>query len=607
MKNLKKIGLFCFAIMALWACSDDPDNNEDDNNTLAETKVSFNNGNPLAVIINDESPTHTSITGTFTNDDGLASYSVYYTNNSGTRSTILENENLGADTKYEFSINVPIPTDVEPGHTGSILIKVLPVKGSKVENATLEINYVEYSDPNNDYFTYSKIPEGLSFVETKAFPTADGHGKLTTGGRGGRVYVVTNLADSGDGSLRYAIERSGARIVVFAVSGTITLTRNLTIKNGDLTIAGQTAPGDGICITGKSIVVDASNVIIRYIRSRPAAYNSTTGDVEADGIDAMWGRNRSNVILDHCSFTWSTDEAASFYGMKNFTMQYCIVGESLYASSHSKGTHGYGGIWGGTDASFHHNLIISNDSRNPRFDGNRKGTEYTGKDQMDFINNVIFNWGKNSIYGGEGSDYNIVNNYFKPGPATKSNVSSRIMEIYDPNRATQDGAPNAEVGKYYFAGNYMEGNADVTANNALGVIDNRSYGVEKLIANAPIANYSIEPETAEKAFETVLAHVGVSTSYDAVDSRLIEFAKTGSATWGDSYGANSGIIDDANSVQGLPELKSGTVTDSDGDGMPDTWETLNGLNPNDKNDGNQYTLNQFYTNIEMYINSITDF
>ncbi len=598
--------IICLLIATSIACSKDENNNGESEKESAKTNITFAAGETINVMIGVQPD---AVTGTITNENGLQSYSAYYTNNNGTRSAIEENVDLAGATSHNFSIQIPIPNNTQAGETGSILIKVTSTDNSAIENKTITINYVEYTNPDRDYFTYSKLPENLNFTETKAFPNAQGYGKYTTGGRSGEVYTVTTLEDdaSKKGSLRYAIERSGARIIVFAISGTIELKSSLTIKNGNITIAGQTAPGDGICLTGNSLIVDADNVIIRYIRSRPASYSSTTGDVETDGLDAAWGRKRNNIIIDHCSFTWSTDEAASFYGNENFTMQYCIIGESLYTSTHTKGSHGYGGIWGGTPATFHHNLIISNDSRNPRFDGNRNGTGYTGKDRVDFINNIIFNWGGNNVYGGEGSDYNIVNNYYKPGPATKSNVSSRIMEIYDPNRAVADGATNPEEGRYYFAGNYMYENKAITDNNLLGVVDNRNYGVEKLITTEPIAEYSITPESAQQAYETILESVGASIKSDAVDIRLINFVKTGIATWGDSYGANTGIIDDAKSVGGLPKLESGQVTDTDLDGMPDKWEELNGLNNSDKSDAKTYTLNKYYTNLEMYINSISDF
>ncbi len=606
--NLRKIGAFLLASIIMVACSTDATTDDGDNGTgeNAITTVVFDAGAQLQVQVGENAPEPSAITGKITNEDGLASYTAYYTHKGGTRTQIGSKVDLAGAISHDFSFQVDYPSSAADGDEGEVLVKVVPVIG-EVENAYLAISFTgeEVVPGDEDTETYTKLPTDLNITEARAFPTAEGYGKGVTGGRGGTVYVVNSLADTNTpGTLRHAINQSGKRMIVFQVGGTIVLTSTLKISNGDVTIAGQTAPGGGICLAGNTLQMDASNVIIRYLRSRPA-YVNTIAD---DGLDASWGRGRSNIILDHCSFTWSTDEAASYYNNSNFTMQYCIVGESMYYSGHTKGTHGYGGIWGGTGATFHHNLIISNDSRNPRFDGNRTGTGMNGRDKLDFMNNVIFNWGGNSVYGGEGSDYNIVNNYYKPGPATKSdnNVNARIMEIYDPARATADGATNAEDGKYYFSGNYMEGNATVTMNNHAGVIVNRAYDISKLLASAPISDYSFTPETALEAYETVLASVGASKVYDAVDSRLVNFARTGTCNYGGAYGANTGIIDDAASVGGLPELASGTVVDADKDGMADKWEELNGLDPT-KNDANEYTLNQFYTNIEMFANGFVDF
>ena len=440
--------------------------------------------------------------------------------------------------------------------------------------------------------TFSALP--VSGQEQLAFPGAEGFGRFTTGGRGGIVYEVTNLNNTGPGSLRQGLEMSGARTIVFRVSGTIDLATDIKIRNGNLTIAGQTAPGDGITIKGSGLVIDANNIIIRYIRIRP-------GDITGRELDALWGRQRSDIIIDHCSLSWSTDEVGSFYDNERFTLQWCILSESLYESVHGKGRHGYGGIWGGKNgATFHHNLLAHHTSRNPRFNGARYTTT-TETEFVDFRNNVIYNWGSNSAYGGEGGNHNIIANYYKPGPATQS--GAKQYRIVDP-----DFSATVPLGKWYVAENYVAGNATVTA-------DNWSGGVQGLTATqlaearveVPFAAAPVTTQTAVDAFESVLEHVGVSHRRDPIDMRIVEETRTGTATYGGVYGAGKGIIDTQETVGGWPELEEGTApVDTDKDGMPDEWELANGLNIADPADRNGDLDEDGYTNLEEYLNSLVE-
>jgi hypothetical protein len=435
-----------------------------------------------------------------------------------------------------------------------------------------------------------------------AFPGAEGGGMYTTGGRGGKIIFVDNLNDKGNGSFRKAVEEEGPRTIVFRVSGNIELQKTLHIKNGNLTIAGQTAPGDGICLKNYGIRIDADNVIVRFIRVRP-------GDVMKEENDAASGIGHKNIIIDHCSFSWAMDEVASFYDNADFTMQWCIISESLYKSEHHKGEHGYGGIWGGLNASFHHNLLSDHTSRNPRFCGPR----YTGKpenEKTDFRNNVIYNWGFNSTYGGEEGSYNMVHNYYKPGPATSKKSGSRILDLtqmfYNP-RINPD---TLRAGWFFISGNMVEGNPEVSENNWNGGVqgkgvDKNAIKKSKLTESIPFA--PVKTTDAETAFTRVLKSAGASSSRDIVDTRIAEEAKTGIEKHGNSFdGGENGIIDSQNDVGGWPELKSFPApVDSDNDGMPDDWEKKNKLNPNHP-DNNEFTINKNYTNIEMYINSLVE-
>lgn len=443
-----------------------------------------------------------------------------------------------------------------------------------------------FGSTNSAFATLTVNPEVL------AFPEAEGYGKYTVGGRGGVVYEVTNLNDSGAGSLRAAVQASGPRTIVFRVSGTILLNSSLNISNPYLTIAGQTAPGDGICLRRHTLNINADQVIIRYIRVR-------YGDEIQNDADAVSMRYRKNIILDHVTASWGDDETLSLYHGENITVQWCMISETLNRG----GTHGFAGIWGSQYSTFHHNLVAHCVSRNMRF---ASGCGYT-----DYRNNVIYNWDYNSAYGAEAhqvndtrtppiefSQVNMVNNYYKPGPATESSVSARIV---NPSYRTV----KTDYGQLYVAGNYVVGNATVTADNWNGGVNPQggSGDIPLVKLNDPWPAMAINQQSAQDAYAAVLQHAGCSRpARDALDLRLMSEVGAGTAT----YGTN-GIIESQSEVGGWPTLNSTTApTDSDHDGMPDTWETAHGLNPNNAADRNTIAPNG-YTMLEKYLNELGAF
>lgn len=474
-------------------------------------------------------------------------------------------------------------------------------------------------EPGDEVYAQFKISaEEDALGQVLAFPGAEGGGMYVTGGRGGKVIHVTNLNDSGEGSLRAAIETSGPRIIVFDACGNISLKSELRIRKGDLTIAGQTAPGDGICLKDNTVRLDADNVIIRFIRFRLGDEGSGLGD----SSDAIWGRYHKDIILDHCSVSWSLDECASFYANQNFTMQWCMISEALRFSHHSKGAHGYGGIWGGRNASFHHNLLAHNDSRNARIDHPGIYGDYleTHRGNVDFRNNVIYNWGSNSTYGGEDGHFNIVGNYYKPGPA--STARNYFVDAYWYNSSSKVGTAYPEL--------YMDGNVHTD-----GIDENRYPGgvywhdqgdnPEHVILSSPLPIKADDTETcyttthsAETAFERVVQYSGASLSRDAVDTRVASEAQSGTATYTSgttsasaAAGSDSkgGMIDSQSIVGGWPELKATDEqiaeqsADTDGDGMPDWFETMFGLDPSSASDAASFGLDKLgrYSNLEMYL------
>lgn len=437
-----------------------------------------------------------------------------------------------------------------------------------------------------------------------AFPTAEGFGKYASGGRGGKVVYVTNLNDSGAGSFREAVTAKYPRIVLFSVSGTIHLQSPLFINKDNITIAGHSAPGDGICLADHPVSIKANNVIIRYLRFRMGDKNQNKGKVNGAGGDDAFGggSERKHIIIDHCTMSWSTDEAFSIYAGDSTTVQWNIISEPLNYSYHFETGdtdfehHGYGGIWGGAHLSAHHNLFAHCENRTPRFEGNR----HIPQEFVDYRNNVIYNWGSNNVYAGEGGNYNLVNNYYKYGPATKESVKYRVTNPYKTNKIP--------FGKYYIAGNYVDGSADVSNDNWKGVVMNQGTEEDKLKSKMSTAFTADEIKTqrAEDAYKSVLAHGGASLpKQDTIDERIIRDVKDRTGRIIDVQGGFEHGTPYEKSAKAWAALKSvAAPKDSDKDGMPDEWELKIKLNPKSAADGNQYTLSSAYTNIEVYLNSL---
>lgn len=489
---------------------------------------------------------------------------------------------------------LPIPTLTGYTFYGWSTSATVPNTITKIETTTTG---------NQVFYAFWGVAGGNN-KGTPAFPGAEGGGKYVTGGRGGKVIYVTNLNDSGAGSLRAAINQSGPRIVVFKVSGTIKLESELGITD-DITIAGQTAPGGGITLRDYNVTVRGNNVIVRYLRFR-------MGDVKAVESDAFGGRFQKNIIVDHCSMSWSTDECVSFYQNENFTLQWSIISESLKNSIHDKGAHGYGGIWGGKNASFHHNLLAHHDSRNPRL-GEYANDVFALTDMVDLRNNVIYNWGGNSCYGGDAMNVNMVNNYWKPGPGTGNSTKERIVST---GRILDVASPLYGIwGKYYVDGNFVVGSTRATQDNWTYGVYSQFHGSQLPVSQADKDDLKIEAphpfgeittHSATKAYELVLDHAGANLFRDAVDKRAVDDARSGTASiMNGGNGSTNGYIDTQTAAGGWPELPTEDApVDTDGDGMPDTWETEKGLNPANIADGNLKTLDTGYTNIEVYINTI---
>lgn len=512
-----------------------------------------------------------------------------------------------------------------------------------------------------------------AMAQAPAFPGAEGHGRYVTGGRGGKIVHVTNLNDKGTGSFRAAVTGSAKKIVVFDVAGVIPLASDLTI-GANTTILGQTAPAPGITLRYYTVRPE-SNCIIRFIRLR----RGQEKDIN-DGADATWQRQKTGIIFDHCSFSWSIDEVASFYDNNNFTMQWCTVAESLTNPGHSKGAHGYGGIWGGKLASFHHNFLAHLMNRGPRFNGARYGwTGYKDNynyadyqwentvqaENVDLRNCLMYN-AQGTCYGGPGGgQINIVNNYFKAGPSkslsktTQNGISVSVsngkergnQEVITTVSVANSGNADKNhtelydmTSRYYINGNTTETTAKAKKKNrdwdgvkydsGVFTIGGQRYsadknnlygnGVEHKKNSAGTACVSIKMDTpaptglvtthtAETAMDKVMKYAGASLYRDVVDERYMEEASTGTATYKGSITKSDGIIDLVADVKGYTEKDFATGQrevgfDSDNDGIPDEWEKLNGLDPDNPDDALDYSLDPkgYYTNLEVYANAIVE-
>lgn len=487
--------------------------------------------------------------------------------------------------------------------------------------------------------------QSIKITQVPSFPGAEGHGRYTPGGRGGKVIHVTNLNDDGVGSLRAAVSGDEPKIVVFDVGGVIALESDLFIGE-NTTIAGQTAPYPGITLR-YYIVVPNNNNVIRFIRMRHGE-ERIMEDWEKEWEDASERIGATALILDHCSFSWGIDEVATFYDDNNITMQWCSVSEAL--------SRGFGGIWGGKLTSFHHNMLAHSRARTPRFDGARyqwngyvdnllydlyKWDNYVKAEIVDFRNCLVYNWGNSGCYGGDGGGYiNMVNNYYKAGPASDAKTRLTRISIH-----SGEVAPDmlGMTSRYYINGNYMvEGGNDAAFYDWKGVVydyDNQVYEIDGEMYSMDINNWygdevehklnsegvpcvrikldkpvpfgEVTTHKAETAYEKVLDYVGASLYRDEVDERHVNEARNGTATYTGSVTGKPGLIDAVSDVKGynehtFPKGERPSDFDTDRDGIPNAWERANGLSPYNPNDAQRYTIDPkgWYSNIEVYLNSL---
>lgn len=470
------------------------------------------------------------------------------------------------------------------------------------------------------FIPWAAVPSDLPQASIPAFPGAEGGGKFSFGGRGGKVYVVTNLNDDGPGSFRWACEQGGARIVVFNVAGIIQLKSPVSIRAPYITIAGQTAPGDGVCIAGESVWIDTHDVVIRFMRFRRGATDVTRRD------DALGGNPVGNIMIDHVSASWGLDENMSMYRhvydrgsakqeklpTVNVTIQNSIFSECLDTYNHA-----FGSTIGGLNSTFMRNLWANNISRNP-------SVGMYG--DFGFVNNVIFNWWNRSADGGDHrSLFSFINNYYKPGPITPKDqpIAYRILKP----EAGRDSAHKSSYGKAYVKGNIVEGNEKVTKDNWDGGVQVEDNGpnagshTNDIRVNEPLPMAKLTMLDAKQAYSYVLKNAGATLpKRDAVDLRIVEEVRTGKIVYAENIDAATtskyikrrlpadsykmGIITNPNQVGGYPAYNGVAYKDADNDGLPDDWEKKKGLNPKNASDASMIAKDQSgYTNIEEYLNS----
>jgi hypothetical protein len=470
------------------------------------------------------------------------------------------------------------------------------------------------------YVPWAARPTDLPQASILAFPGAEGGGAHSFGGRGGKVYVVTSLEDSGPGTLRWACEQGGARIVVFNVAGIIHINSPIMVRAPYISIEGQSAPGDGICVAGESFWINTHDVVIRYMRFRRGKTDVGRRD------DALGGNPVGNIIVDHCSTSWGLDENFSMYrhmfdpgdgskeeklGTVNITIQNCISSESLDTWNHAFGT-----TMGGENCMLVRNLWADNTGRNPSIGWNGV---------FNFVNNIVFNWHHRSMDGGDYTSlFNIINNYFKPGPVTPKGeaVGHRILKP----ESGRSKLKYRVFGRAYVNGNIMDGYPEITKDNWNGgvqVDEEKDAGKYKDYMKVdkpfPMAPVTIMPTL--QAYNFVLTNVGATLPRrDPVDTRVVEQVRTGKITYKevntdtmpqfkvrklpkDSY--KLGIVTNIVEVGGYPDYKGTPYKDSDNDGLPDTWEQSHGLNPKNPDDAARPAANgSGYSNIEVYLNTL---